>query len=67
MNRKRKKRKKEQPIEADKRDKRAEKIVYAFLILLMIIGVVMGYKMSQEFAGTELQENGHFKKNEKEK
>ena len=67
MNRKRKKRKKEQPSVTDKRDKRAERIVYAFLILLMIIGLVMGYKMSQEFAGMELQKNGHFKKIEKEK
>ena len=67
MKRKRKKRKKEQPSVTDRRDKRAERIVYTFLILLMIIGVIMGYKMSQEFAGMELQENGHFKKIELEK
>lgn len=67
MRRKRKKRKKEQGYITDPRNKRAERMVYAFLILLMIVGIIIGYMMSQEFAEMEIQEGGYFKKIEKEK
>lgn len=51
----------------DPRDKRAEIITYAVIILLALLGIISGYMMSQEFEGMELQENGHFKKIENEK
>ena len=67
MRNNRKKRKKGQKSIIELRDKIAERIVYVFLILLMMLGIAMGYKMSQEFTEMELQDNGHFKKIETEK
>jgi len=56
------KRKKEQSPVTGKRDNSQ-----CFIMLKIIIRIIMGHKTSQEFAGMELQENGHFKKIELEK
>ena len=50
MKGKRKNRKKEQKPVADPRDKKVERIVFAFIILLILVAIVVGYLMSKEFA-----------------
>ena len=65
-----KKRKKKNEIKKknkDPRDKRAEMIIYGIIIFLTLLGLISGYMMSKEFEGMELQEDGHYRRIEKEK
>ena len=61
MNKKRRKNKKQTPVKKDPRDKKAERIIYSVLIILALILVMIGYRMSQEVATeVEVQEENHF-------
>ena len=66
MKKRKKKNEKKKNIK-DPRDKRAEMIIYGVIILLALLGLISGYMMSQEFEEMELEEDGHYRKIEKEK
>ena len=45
----RKKQKKQKSV-GNPRDKKVERLVFAFIILIIIVAIVVGYMMSKEFA-----------------
>ena len=60
MKRSRKKKKDPNKVVKIPRDKWTERIVYALLILIALLGIITGYMMSKQFSENELQEDGHF-------
>ena len=63
-----KKKTRKKPVKPDtkKKDKRVETITILAIILFALLGLALGYFMFHEFAGYELQEDGHYEKIEKE-
>lgn len=62
MNKKRRKNKKQTPVKKDPRDKKAERITYIVLIILILASVVIGFKMSKDVAAGAIMHEENYSK-----
>lgn len=62
MNKKRRKARKQTLIKKEPRDKKAERITYTVLIILILAALVIGFKMSKDVAGGAIMHEENYSK-----